>query len=168
MERPLGGQNRGPTTTQFNSTLDGCADYAKEENIPTFVYNFEVGKCFPKEKGTLSPRFPWGSGNYYPGALFVSKQSTYDFVSTEGTTCEDVGMVDVTTSVACMDAAQELGLSFDGNLGQIESRDRPHGCFWNTRTGGGLNIASNGTTGTQIEYDDDEDASRLQICKRRS
>jgi hypothetical protein len=164
----LGVKNRGSATIQFNSTLDGCADYAKEEDIPTFVYNFEVGKCFPKEEGTLSPRFPWGPGNYYPGALFVSKQSTYDFVSTEGTTCEDVGMVDVTTSAACKAAAQELGLS-SVEPETRDSMDFPHGCYWNTRTGGGLNIARNGTTGTQIKYSNAEGESglsRLQICKR--
>jgi len=152
----------------ISKTLDECANYVKDEGYPTFVYNFQDRMCFPKE--TINPKFPWGAGNYYPGALFVPKQSTYDFVSTEGTTCGDMGMYYVNSNLECQDAAEELGLK-SVEVGSISSEDRPSGCYWNTNDGGGLNLASRGQTGTQIKYETTDTnptgASRLQICKRR-
>ncbi len=169
----LGVQAPGPAPVpSLEKTLDECANYIEDEGYPTFVYNFKDRKCFPKEE--ITPKFPWGTGNYYPGALFVPKQSTYDFVSTEGTTCGDMGMNYVNSNLECQDAAEELGLK-SVEVGSISSVDRPFGCFWNTRDnpndGGGLNLASRGRTGTQIKYETTDTnptgASRLQICKRR-
>lgn len=155
---------------EMSLNLDECATLTDALNKPTFVYNFEDRKCFPKQE--INPKIPWGADNYYPGALFVSKQSPYDFVSTDGTTCEDVGMDFVDGPPGdCEDAAEALGLSFD-NIGEISDPDRPWGCYWNSRKEGGtLNRAFQGSksNGTQIAVDEGQGGgSRLQICKRRS
>ncbi len=164
----LGIKNQGtPAIPGVPSTLGECAKDIEDKGYPSFVYNFNDGMCFPKEE--ITPEFPWGQGNYYTGALFVPKQSTYDFVSTEGTTCADMGMDYIDDLAECEDAAQELGLkTISGDDFEVVMRtepDRPEGCFFATL--GGMNFAPNGTTGTQIKYQAENDAARLQICKRR-
>ena len=153
-----------------NQTLAECTAYVnnciEQQNCPnlytSFVYDFKNQQCFPKT--TIRPILPWSGPGFFPGALFIPKESEYYLVTTEGTTCEDLDMNFIMNSSDCLNAAEALHLIGRNEVHEQDDTDRPQGCYMNTN--GGLNIAMNGLKGTQIKYQDN-DAARFQICQKK-
>jgi len=171
-----------------NQTLAECTAYVnnciEQQNCPnlytSFVYDFKNQQCFPKT--TIRPILPWSGSGFFPGALFIPKESEYYLVTTEGTTCEDLDMNFIMNSSDCLNAAEVLhlgnlpmgGTDWENNTeGPNSLTERPKGCYWKTAGRGDpidqslwLGNTDEDTGGSQIWPEINSNGSRLQICQK--